>query len=143
MEALNTVTDDEYVLLSATFEILYDETQSFNCYKCINELCKNGDGIRKARACEEIRDVPVLPIRNNIANIEFFTCPGNFYDKYAEWLIFQFQDYKKGMMRTNDLPAKIVEIFRLLYSLESNHYNEKAKRAKDQQGRTSSPTKSR
>lgn len=77
--------------------------------------------IRKIKGCWDVSEKP----RYTIDDIGFKKCLGNYYMPVFSSVWSMFQMYKKGSMPFGgamvDQPAKVVEIFNLLYNLENEY----------------------
>lgn len=113
---------------------MFDSNKSFNCNNCVSVQSKRQSTIFEARSCRTVQKERVNFIQNSDCTIEYMTCVGNFCNKTAEFLISTYQDFKNGHLPESgglyDQPAKLVEIFQLLYSLESKHQQEEARKQK-------------
>lgn len=124
----------DHIDLVTTFEIIYDENRHYDCNHCLTNLIKKTKNIQKARSCKEAKSDPVTFIKKKDYRIDYFSCVGNFYSNEAAYAIQLFQEYKDGKMPEKgglfDQPAKLVDIFGFLYSLESKWQKEIAQRQK-------------
>ena len=140
LEAINSITTYDYISLITTFEIIYDGTRSFNCNHCINHLAKKTPAILTARACKEVRDSEVIPIvKKGSYRISYWSFVWNFYNYTAEYLISLFHNFKNGHLPEAgglyDQPAKLVEIFDLMYSMESTNQEDQARKQRAKTGK--------
>lgn len=124
----------DHIKLCSTFEIAFDENKAYDCHNCLSKLIQKTPNIQLARSCKEAKENHVTFIEKEGYRIEYFTCVGNFYYEEAQYLIRLFQEFKEGKMPEKgglfDQPAKLVDIFGFLYSLESKWHMENAKRQK-------------
>ena len=127
----NTISNEEFIEIITTFEILSDKSQTYNCYNCVNKLAKKAKNIFNARHCKDLYEKETNFIDAKDYRISFNTCVGNFNSPAVSEMIVIMQNFKEGVMPypggLMDQPAKLVEILNLLYSLESKQVEKEYK----------------
>ena len=122
----------EYVKIISTIEIL--GMKSFQCHHCLNN---SNEDIRKGYGCNEIKKKTILSIKHYGQSIDFYTCPGNYFDFSINELIFVKEQFDKGVMPYGgDLmnqPAKFIEAVKLI-DLTQNRLKEENKKAAKKNG---------
>jgi hypothetical protein len=115
------------LLLVSTFEA--NGNPELNCFKCKNKYKGRvdyqamTDKNRKKKGCFQTEGPAIAKVHINPYGdaFEVQTCPGNFYDYYAQNIINLYMKYREGIMPYSgglaEQPAKIVEAFRLLDNL--------------------------
>jgi len=128
----NSLSESDYVSIITTYEIINQDNQPFNCFNCLAKA-KNPAKIQLSRSCQDIKDKHVNFTQTKNYRIEYFTCIGNFYSKAAENLVGLYEDYKKGILPNTgglyDQPAKLVDAFSLMYSMECRIREEKQRQS--------------
>lgn len=117
-------------------------TREFICQDCLSQYDGRADRDRMVQAnrnrkgCDSVRDINL----HQFDDLSFGTCPGNFIDRFALYLIRLFDQYQKGVMPFDgpltSQPAKILEAFEVIgaYNDKVRIEQEKQMKAKNPQG---------
>ena len=120
---LSRLTTPEYVGLKATLHAI--DHKRFQCDHCPERN-------RKAMGCTTIDSVKSI-----VKDIEFRTCPGNFWETWALMLLSAHTQNRQGVLPFDgammDQPAKIVEAFSVIDEHISDKMEADAKKQKAQQ----------
>lgn len=117
VNALNSLTDLEYVYLTASTEAVFNE--AYNCEKC--QLKLRTPEQRRMKGCEGSAS-----FRYTVENIRFATCPGNYTSTQVSYLFTVFSLYEdNGLLPEGksifDVTYKFMQIFGIIRSIKGKH----------------------
>jgi hypothetical protein len=118
MHEMNNLSIDEYARFKATMRVMDDRR-----YVCSECLCKYDKRPDKESMLKKYRDINGCFDDNRASayrydDLVFSTCPGNFFDRSALWLMEGYKQYQLGNLPFEgalaDQPAKVMECFELV-----------------------------
>lgn len=132
---ISTLTVSDHVELRSTLQAL--SNRRFLCSDCLNQYNGRQDrekmtaANRRAKACEEMRDVPVHTVKQNQIVLRYNTCVGNFFSQSAFSLIESYEAFSNGVMPYRggyfEQPNKYIEAMSLVkgfYAFEARRLQE-------------------
>ncbi len=143
---INYITDYEYAKIITTIEVLFNKR--FHCFTCKTKYANRTDHetmtmkVREMQSCFSVRDAPVMrATQQSASDIEYYTCPGNFFDRSVVELLEVVNNYEKGNLPFEgplcEQPSKMLDIIQMIQDVK-NKKNEEERKKRDQQNQRKS-----
>lgn len=128
IEGLNQVSEYEYALLMASIEAQYDKNRRFDCHKCKNKNRGATNWQEGNLAERKIKGCFDAVANWEVDNVRFKKCVGNFVLPSTNSILNMFRLYEKGLLpyagSVTEQPAKIMQIFDIIYARKAEKDNE-------------------
>jgi hypothetical protein len=124
---ISYLTSVEYFYLVSTY---FSAAQAeYNCDHCLKKYAKSYRDKKKFCTIEKS-----TPVTDYHGSIKYFKCPGNFFNEGYALIIESYRRYNEGILPYSgglfEQPAKIIEAFSVIRSLDSENAKDNSRSAK-------------